>query len=241
MGDGSGDGTRESQLVHTLVRLADTLVDTYDVVEVLQTLVENCVSLVDAQAGGIILSDQGRPLEVIASTSEETRLVELIQLSAGGGPCVDCITSGVVVSVPDIATLPDRWPLFRERAEQGGFAAVHAVPLRSRGTILGSLNVFWSAPLRLDPESAAVVQGLADVATISILQERSLRESELAREQLQHALQSRIVIEQAKGVVAFQLDVGVEEAFTLLRDHARSHGERLSDVAARVVARELDV
>jgi GAF domain-containing protein len=235
------DATRESRLVTTFVSLADTLVDSYDVVEVLQTLVENCVALVDGQAGGIILSDHGRPLEVIASTSEEMRLVELIQLSADGGPCVDSITSGLAVSVHDLRAEPGRWPRFQGRAAEAGFVAVHAVPLRSRGTVLGSLNVFWASVHTLDASSAAVMQGLADVATISILNERSLRESELARAQLQHALQSRIVIEQAKGVVAYRRDVGVDEAFALMRTFARSHNQKLSDVAARIVARELDL
>jgi transcriptional regulator with GAF, ATPase, and Fis domain len=231
--------TREAQLVETFVTLADTLVVGYDMVDMLHTLLENCTALFGATAGGILLADEGGELEVIASTDERSLLVELLQLRLDGGPCLECYVTGHAVTVNDLREQTDTWPQFRSGALEQGFISLHAAPLRLRADIIGSLNLFWGESGGPDERDARIIQALADVATISILQERAVRESDLAREQLQHALNSRITIEQAKGVVAYQREVDMNQAFTLIRDYARSHRLPLLQVAADVVDRSL--
>jgi hypothetical protein len=213
--------TRERRLTTAFVTLADTLVAGYDVVDLLQTLVDTCADLLDASAAGIMLADHDGELAVVASTSERSRLVEMMQLSSGFGPCVECFTTGNPVTVSDVDDLGDRWPGFREAAIGQGFHSVHGVPLRLRGQI--------------------IAQGLADVATIGILQERALREADIARGQLQHALDSRVLIEQAKGVVAHTRSVDMDGAFRALRAYARSNNMNLRDVADLVVKREISL
>ncbi|HAM27167.1 MAG TPA: transcriptional regulator [Microbacteriaceae bacterium] len=229
--------TRERRLVDTFVTLADTLVAGYDVVDLLQTLVEACADLLDASAAGLMLADKSGNLAVVASTSERSRLVEIMQLRFGLGPCVEAFTTGVVVEVDDLETGTARWPEFREEALAQGFRSVHAIPLRLRGSVIGTLNLFRNEPGLLTPEDASVAQGLADVATIGILHERTLRENSVAKEQLQHALDSRVVIEQAKGVIAQTREVDMDAAFSILRAYARNNNLNLHDVAARVVNR----
>lgn len=231
--------TRERRLVDTFVTLADTLVAGYDVVDLLQTLVEACADLLDASAAGLMLADENGDLAVVASTSEESRLVELMQLSSGHGPCVTAFTTGSVVALPDIEAVATTWPEFYREARDQGFSAVHAVPLRLRGTVLGTLNLFLTNPGVLREEDASAAQGLAAVASIGILHERALRENEVAQEQLQHALNSRVIIEQAKGVIAQTRSVDMDAAFNTLRQYARSHSLNLHDVAEQVVSRTL--
>ena len=229
--------TREGQLVETFVTLADTLVVGYDVVDLLHTLVEKCVHLFEASAAGIILStgDGDGELEVVASTNERSRLVEILQLRSGSGPCVECITTGHSVAVADIDAVGPKWPRFRAGALEQGFASMRAVPLRLRATTIGSLNLFWDRRGGLGEEDALTVQALADVATIGILQERAIRESDVARQQLQHALSSRVLIEQAKGVIAQRSHVDMNEAFIRLRSYARSHNEAMHVSAENVI------
>lgn len=230
---------REGRLAAAFVSLADTMVVGYDVVDLLQTLVDTCAELLDASAAGLLLSDSTGQLEVVAATSEQSRLVEMMQAKTGLGPCVECFRTGVAVSVPDIAELDDGWQSFRDEALQQGFLSVHAVPLRLRGTNIGALGLFCNETGVLNEQDASVAQGLADVATIGILHERALRESDIAQQQLQRALTSRVVIEQAKGVIAQTHDVDMEAAFKVLRSYARSNGRNLRDVAELVVERKL--
>jgi GAF domain-containing protein len=203
--------------------------------------VEKCAALLEASAAGIILSAGDGALEVVASTNERSRLVEILQLRAGSGPCVESFTTGLPVSIPDIEAVTDKWPRFCEGALEQGFASMHAVPLRLRATTIGSLNLFWDHTGGLGENDTQTVQALADVATIGILQERTIRESDVVRLQLQHALNSRVLIEQAKGVVAYMHDVNTGDAFTLIRDYARGKGESLVSVAERIVNRTLEI
>ncbi|MBG6215346.1 transcriptional regulator with GAF, ATPase, and Fis domain [Cryobacterium sp. CAN_C3] len=230
---------REGQLVETFVTLADTLVADYDVVDLLHTLVEKCAALLEASAAGIILSAGDGKLEVVVSTNERSRLVEILQLRAGSGPCVESFTTGQAVAIPDIESTGDQWPKFRAGALAQGFASMHAVPLRLRATTIGSLNLFWDRTGGLSAADTKTVQALADVATIGILQERAIRESDIVRQQLQHALSSRVLIEQAKGVVAYTHRVHMRDAFDKIRDYARNNGLPLADVAERIVNRSL--
>lgn len=230
---------RESRLAAAFVSLADTLVVGYDVVDLLQTLVDTCAELLDASAAGLLLANPAGELEVVAATSEQSRLVEMMQAKTGLGPCVECFRTGAPVAVPAVAELDDGWQAFRDEALRQGFNSVHAVPLRLRGTTIGALGLFGETPGLLSEQDASVAQGLADVATIGILHERALRESDIAQQQLQRALNSRVVIEQAKGVIAQTHGVDMDEAFRILRAQARSNSRNLRDIAELVVERKL--
>jgi GAF domain-containing protein len=232
---------RERQLAATFVRLADTLVAEYDVVDLLQSLVDTCAELLDASAAGLLLASENGGLDLVASTSEESRLVDTLQLSSGAGPSIESFRTGGRISVFDTAAAPEAWSAFRESALAQGFHSVYAVPLRLRNSVIGCLTLFRSQTGVLSDEDASVAQGMADVATIGILHERALRESTIAKEQLQHALESRVLIEQAKGVIAQKRGVDMDEAFGLLRNYARANGANLHDVASRLVGRELDI
>ncbi|MGQ0837253.1 GAF domain-containing protein [Actinokineospora sp.] len=230
---------RETRLLHAFVDLADTLVDDYDVVDVLHQLVENCVDLLDAAAAGLLLSDQRGGLLPVASTSEQTRRLELFQLEADEGPCLDCFRTGEPVVVADLAAATDRWPRFAAHAAAEGFRSVHAVPLRLRGSTIGALNLFGTQAGPMDDQDLRVARALADTATIGILQERAIRRGEVLTEQLQTALNNRITIEQAKGVLAHAGDIDMNQAFQRLRSYGRATSTRLSEIAHRLVTGEL--
>lgn len=233
--------TRASRVSAAFVRIADTLVDEYDSLDLLHTLVEETVALLDATAAGLMLAGPDGVLQVLASTSEESHLVEVLQQETGVGPCVECYTTGVAVTVRDIAGTEERWPAFRDLAAAQGFRSVHAFPLRVRGRSIGAMNLFRVETGELNAEDIAIGQALADVSTVSILQERTIRESAVVNEQLQRALNSRILIEQAKGMLAYTADIDTAEAFQRLRAHARSHNTTLRDTAQAVLDRSLSL
>lgn len=231
--------SRAQRVSAAFVRLTDTLVADYDVLDLLHALVEASVDLLDAAAAGLLLADPHGELQVVASTSEQSQLVEILQLRAGEGPCVECYITGTVVEVEDIQSMQTRWPDFKQAALSQGFRSVHAVPLRVHGKTIGAMGLFGDRPGALTPEDSAIGQALADVATISILQERTIRESALVNEQLQRALNSRVLIEQAKGVVSHTAGVDMEEAFRRLRKFARDNNQNLHDTATQVIDRTL--
>ena len=230
---------REAEIIRTFATLADSLVGGFDAVDLLQTLVERSAALLDATDAGILLADGTGRLEVVASTDERAQLVELMQLGHDGGPCVECFTSGVAVSIPNIGALHDRWPLFRSAAVAQGFHALHAVPLRLRDKTIGSLNLFRDQAGELAEFDIVAAQALADVATIGILQERAVRESDVVTRRLQRALDSRVIIEQAKGVVAYVSEVSVDEAFRLIRAYARDQQRGIVEVASDIIDRRI--
>lgn len=233
--------TREDELLQTVATLADSLVDDFDVVDLLQVLVEHCAELFDAVAAGILLVSPSGPLEVIVSTSERSEFVEMMQLRAGEGPCVEAVATGQVVSVEDLRDVADRWPKFAADARQSGFASLHAIPMRLRDSIIGSLNLFRDRVGKLNEPDAIAAKTLADIATISILQQRLVEESILTQGQLQRALDSRVVIEQAKGYIAQSHGLDMDAAFQLIRAHARSTQTRLSVVAADITTGRLSL
>jgi transcriptional regulator with GAF, ATPase, and Fis domain len=235
------EASREEVLIDTFASLADTMVAGYDVVDLLQSLVESCTNLLEIAAAGILLADENGELDVVASSSEAARLVELMQISAEAGPCIESFATGVVVVVADIALAPLKWSRFRDSAIEQGFGSICAIPRRLRDTTIGALNLLSTGVGELAEADVKVARALADVATIGILQERALAESAVVREQLSQALQSRVVIEQAKGVLSQTRSVSTEDAFTLMRAYARSNRLKLSEVAQRVVSRDLHI
>jgi transcriptional regulator with GAF, ATPase, and Fis domain len=189
------------------------------------------VQLLGASAAGLMLADPRGELRVVAASSERARLLELFQIQNDQGPCLDCFRSGQPVTAADLSAQAQRWPRFAATAGQAGFAAVQALPMRLREQIIGALNLFRVAPGPFDHADMRVGQALADVATISLLQERTLRRSETLNEQLQVALNSRVTIEQAKGKLAERLQLDIDQAFNVLRSCARARNRRLSDLA----------
>jgi GAF domain-containing protein len=232
---------RETMLARALVELADTLVSDFDVTELLTVLTDRCVDVLDVAAAGIMLASPAGDLRVMASSSEEMRLLELFELQSQEGPCLDCYTTGQPVVNVDLAGDDPGWPQFAQRATAAGFRSVHALPMRLRGTVLGALNMFHVDTGQMRPADIAAAQALADVATIAILQHRAATEAKLLNEQLSEALNTRIVIEQAKGMIAQLRGVDMETAFAALRDHARTHNLRLTDVARDVTDGHQDV
>lgn len=233
--------TRESRLAQTLVELADTLVDDFDVVDLMSLLVERSVELLDASAAGLVLTDNSGTLRLMASTSETMELVELFQVQNDQGPCFDSYRSGEAVIVEDLTEAAERWPRFAPYAIESGFYAAHALPMRLRRQVIGALNLFRTEPGALDEADVSAGQALADLATIAILQARDVHDTGVVVDQLQHALHSRIVIEQAKGVLAERAGIGMDVAFARLRAHARSRQLKLAHVAEDVIAGRLGI
>lgn len=223
------------RLAQVFVEVADTLVADFDVIEFLQMITLRTSELVASPAVGLMLADGKGHLQFTAASNEATRLLELFQIQHNEGPCLDAFTTGAQVVNADLRQAESRWPTFAPRAIVAGFRSVHALPLRLRSTVIGALNLFGIDAGRLEPGDVKIVQALADVATIGLLQERAIRHGEILTEQLQHALTSRVVIEQAKGALARTHDVSVDDALELLRSFARKNNRKLVDVARLVV------
>ena len=226
---------RESLLIATLVELADNLVDHYDVIDVLTVLTDRCVEAVDVDSAGVMLASPGGELQFVASSSESMRVLELFQIQANEGPCVDCFRDGKAIVNYSLSEADGRWPHFTPRALDQGFRSLHSLPMRLRGRTIGALNLFRTTQGPLEVDDVVVVQGLADVATIAILQHRSSLDAHTLNEQLSNALNSRIVIEQAKGIISQATSSDMDKAFARLRAYARNHNEGLTDVATRIV------
>lgn len=219
----------------TFVELTDTMVADFDVIDFMHVLTDRTVKLLDVTAVGLLLADPRGALRVVAASSEAARLLELFQLQNDQGPCLDCFRTGQPVSAADLAVEGERWPRFATAARQSGFAAVQALPMRLRDQVIGALNLFRAGAGAFDPSDVRVGQALADVATIGLLHERSLRRGDILNEQLQTALNSRIVTEQAKGLLAELGRIDTEEAFIRLRSYAGEHKRRMSDLAHDLV------
>jgi len=230
---------REEWLARTFVELADTLVADYDVVDFLSTLAERCVELLDSVEVGLVLLDRHGKLQVMASSSERMRVAELFEVQNEEGPCFDCQRQGEPVINSPLDSDGDVWPRFGPMARAAGFRMVHALPLRLRRDVIGAMNIFDTQMREMTPQQVNISQALADAATIGILQERSVRQHIDVAGQLQGALNSRVLIEQAKGVVAEQQQVSMEDAFAMLRGYSRSSRVPLSDVARAVIDRSI--
>jgi hypothetical protein len=225
---------RETRVLDAVVSLVDSLLADFDVVDLLTELTERCAQLLDVEAAGLLLVDPLEQLRLLAATSEETHELELFQLQADEGPCMDCYSTGQPVSVADLQAEADRWPRFVPAALDAGFASVHAVPMRAAGIVLGALGFFGARPGALSDADLLVGQTLAHIASVAILQEHAPTPGTVMP-QLRSALTSRVLVEQAKGFLRESLDVSVEQAFQLLRRYARTNGDHLTDVARRLM------
>ncbi len=232
--------TDEKLLIRTLVDLADNLVEDFDVVDLLTLLADRCVEVLDVDATGVMLGAPSGVLQVVASSSTAMRVLELYEVQADQGPCVDCYSTGKAVVNIDLAAVDSRWPRFAPQAVDAGFRSVHALPLRLRGRTIGALNMFRIAEGCLDDGDVMAAQGLADIATIAVIQHQVSVDAQTLNLQLSEALNSRITIEQAKGRICQALNVDMDEAFRRLRSHARNNNLHLSQIAAGIAAGTLD-
>jgi len=237
------NNSREPRVIDTFLTLTDTLVRDFDALDMLTTLSERCVELLDVSTAGVILTDGQGGLSVAAASTEATRLLEVFAVAIDAGPCLDCVRSGRPVISEDLtgADARQRWPRYAAGAGEAGFRATHALPMRLRDDVIGVLTLLHTDRHALADADARLGQALADAATIGLLHERAVRRAETVQEQLQGALNSRVVVEQAKGVLAVQGDMHPEDAFAVLRGHARARGIRLADLARAVVERTVDL
>jgi transcriptional regulator with GAF, ATPase, and Fis domain len=232
--------SREQLLATTFVDLADTLVADFDVIDFLHTLATRSVQLLDADAAGIMLADQHGGLHVMASSAEEARLLELYELQNNEGPCLDCFRSGRPVARDDLPAMRASWPAFTQQLQQLGLHSAQALPMRLRNETIGALNLFRTEPGPLSETDRGIGQAMADVATVGLIQERAIATHELLAAQLQTALNSRVQLEQAKGMLAQRTGLPMDQVFQLMRDYARNRNRRLSDVAAQIIDGSFD-
>jgi transcriptional regulator with GAF, ATPase, and Fis domain len=230
---------RERGVTRAFVALSNSLIQDFDLVELLSGLTTDCARLLDIESAGLLLADAGGVLHVLAASSDRTRSLELFQLQRAEGPCLDCFHSGRPVLVPDLGSATDRWPQFGPRATGAGFASVHALPLRLHDRVLGALGLFSTSVGPLDDDDVSLAQALAHVACVAIVQDKVASDRDAVAAQLQAALDSRVVLEQAKGILAQLGGLDMDQAFAALRRHARDNNERLTEVARAVVRREL--
>lgn len=230
---------RQGELAATLVELADTLVSDYDLSGFLDLLVERSVSVVGAGAGGVLLGEGPDSLRPVAASNEKARLLELFELQSFEGPCIDSYRLNQQV-VEDDLLRTSRWPSFTPLALAGGYQSALAIPMRLRGEVIGALNLFRVQPGPVERAGLDAAQAFADMATIGILQQRAASDARQLAAQLQGALTSRIVLEQAKGILAERAQLDVDGAYEVLRWYARNHNLRLGDVAAGVVSGGVD-
>jgi hypothetical protein len=228
------DTPRETRVLDAVVTLVDSLLADFDVVELLTELTERCVEMLDVKAAGFLLADPLGQLRLLAATSEQARELELFQLQADEGPCVDCYATGRPISVTVLHGQRERWPRFTLAAIDAGFASVHALPMRAAGIVLGALGLFGSRPGVLNDADLLVGQALTHIACVAILQEHPPTPASVMP-QLRAALAHRVVVEQARGFLRERLDVSVGEAFELLRSYARQHNQHLTRVARRLM------
>jgi GAF domain-containing protein len=227
--------SRETLLVRTLAELSDTLREDFDVVELLTLLVDRCVELLDVSSAGLMLAAPDGALRLMASSSEAMQILELFELQSQEGPCLDCYRTGEPVVGHDLTSVHDRWPTFAPEARKAGYRSVGALPMRHRRSVIGALNLFHRDPAGMKRIDIDAAQAFADVATTAILQRRAGYEGQVVYDQLQRALNSRAVIEQAKGVVAERLGLDMEQSFLTLRNHARRHSTGLLDIARALI------
>lgn len=230
---------RERTVTAAFVAIADSLVDGYDIVDLYSGLTADCAHVLDIASAGLLLADPAGVLQVVGASSERARDLELFVLQSQEGPCLDCFRTGAAVSVDDLALATEQWPLFAPAALEAGLVSVHALPMRLEGKVLGTLGLFGGRAGALGQEDLTLGQALAHVASVALVAGRAATDRSIVNEQLQNALNSRVVLEQAKGVLAQLGQLDMEHAFAVLRRYSRDHNRRLTEVAQAVVSRDL--
>jgi GAF domain-containing protein len=228
---------REDDIVASFVSMAGSLAQGHDVNELLTQLAADCARMLDVSAVGLLLADPRGALHVVAASSERVADLEAFQVQREQGPCHTCYLDGQPVNVPDLAAAAERWPEFAAVAATAGVASVHAVPMRLRDAVVGALNLFGATPGALNDEDLRLAQALADVATVALIQDRAATDRNLVNEQLQNALDSRVILEQAKGVLSYSGDLDMPAAYAALRTYARDHNVKLTELARALVNR----
>lgn len=236
-----GAEIREGRIADAFVHLADTLVVDYDIIDFLHYLIERCIGLIDADEAGVMLASPSGHLQPVAATTERIRMLELFELQNQDGPCLDAFRTGEAVTAPDLEQERERWPNFATRALEVGFRAAHSIPMRLRDDTIGAINLLRNDTGDLTEEDTKLARALADIATIGVIHERTISRSSTTTAALQHALTSRIRIEQAKGVLAERAGISIDDAFELLRGHARRNQLGLTLVADEVVRGTLEI
>ena len=228
---------REDAIVAAFVDMAGSLAQGHDVTELLTQLAADCARLLDVSAVGLLLADPRGALHVVAVSSDRVADLEAFQAQRAQGPCHTCFLDGQPVNVPDLAAAAARWPDFAVVAAKAGVASVHAVPMRLRNDVVGALNLFGTAPGELNAGDLRLAQALADVATIALIQDRAAADKNLVNEQLQNALDSRVILEQAKGILSYSGALDMPTAYAALRRYARDHNIKLTELARALVNR----
>lgn len=228
--------TNPSRLSDLFVAAADTLVGGFDLVDFLHGVATGAAKITGSSAIGLLLAERDGGLRVIAASSEDPELLGLFSIQRAEGPCLDAHRAGAELPDIDLRATHDPWPDFTSQATALGFTGTHCFPLRLRGKTVGAMHAFQDDGHHLSADERRSGRALADLAAISLVQERATRRPGELTEQVLFALNSRIVIEQAKGTVALNLDVGVAEAFELLRVRAAQHRMPLTELARAVVA-----
>ena len=230
---------REDDIVASFVAMSGNLARGHDVTELLMQLAADCARLLDVSAVGLLLADSRGALHVVAASSERVADLEAFQAQRAQGPCHTCYLDGQPVNVPDLAAAAAKWPEFAVVAAKAGVASVHAVPMRLRNDVVGALNLFGSKPGALNEADLRLAQALADVATIALIQDRAAADKNIVNEQLQDALDSRVLLEQAKGVLSYSGDLDMPAAYAALRQYARDHNIKLTELSRALVNRAL--
>lgn len=219
----------------TFVELADTLVSNYDIGEFLYLLVERCQDVLQVDAGGVLLESPDGTLNLAAATSEKMSRLEESEISNNEGPCFEAYRDVKQIVAEDLQLTLEQWPNVTQVALDMDLHSVYAFPLRLRDDCIGALNLYREHPGPFDDRDVRLAQAFADVAAIGILQQRQIIEAQTRADQLQGALNTRVVIEQAKGVLAGKTGVTPDEAFEALRKHARNNRMNVHKLAVRVV------
>ena len=228
---------REQRMLDTFVELADTLANDFEVNEFLRMLIERCTELLQVSTAGVMLETPDGHLRLAAALTPEMEALEQAEVDNHDGPCHEAYRTGAAVVADDLqrSDVADRWPTVIARMHTLGLRAVYAFPLRLRDDRIGALNLYRRRPGRFDDDDIRLAQAFADVAAIGIMQERKVTSAERRAEQLQHALDSRVLIEQAKGIISGERAISIDEAFEAIRRHARSNHLRIQDVARSVI------
>ncbi|MFJ8827480.1 GAF and ANTAR domain-containing protein [Streptomyces sp. NPDC102467] len=234
--------SREQQLARAFVALADTVSPGFDPLALFETLVGDCVQLLDVQASAVMMADARGGLRTMAASDEQAAFLELLQLQTGRGPCMQCYRSKTPVHVTDLEQAKDQWPRLVSAALDAGFRSMHALPLRVHEQIIGAVNLFRTSPGNMNADDTAVGQALADIAALSLLNwtNEAPRDGDIIT-RVQSAIVAKATVEMAKGMIARYGGLSIPDASTALHAYTQRRQARLSETAQALTERTLDL